>query len=401
MDTSFYFVRCKGEEKGPYAFYQIQQMRTEEVFTRDKFLEDEWEQLEQFIDDGGDIPRPKNGQAAIRRKQDDAKRPAGRLVVGLTFLSYSIAGFFILAAMMQGDHDYILKSRPMFWLGLVFSAALCHTIVDRSCHRRLERYKRTSRFDLITKYFATLFLFALAIAAVVGFEKYVNSSSLNYLAVYRTGKIYFGAAALVALYKPFYIWFLREQGFLKQRRKSSIPWLSALLGFVVLLGLYMAPTAGLSHSLITSARESLFATESSGSADAESDWSFLVHLRDSEKAVQRILGKPTISGRDYVYGCLRVSFDQQHRVARLHFDGRDLSTSVFARKKILTGLTPVETFEKMKSVFGAKNVTFGDSMSETHVWELPEYRVAACFWIKDTPTAKANSVKWLEISATQ
>ena len=402
MDTSFYFIRCKGEEKGPYAFYQIQQMRTEDVLTRDKFTPEEWEQFEQFMDDNGDVPRPRNGTPAIRKVDRNEKIHKDRsLIIGLTYLSYAIGGFAILGTLIQGEEDYILQSRAMFWIGLFFSVMLAHTAVDRLCRRQLARYPRSSSLDLFVKYFLVLFAFALPIAALIGVNRFLHIGVFNTEFILSTGKKYLAAAAMASIYKPFYLGFLSEHGYLKSRRKSSVVWLLTLVGWVGILVLYSMPSSGSSYAAVNSAREALFPAENSTLAADGSGWNFPVRLGDTQKAVQRIMGKPEISGRDYVYHCLKISFDQQARVTRLHFGGSDLRKSVFAKKQLVSGITPVTSLSEMKNIFGAKNVTFGDKTTETHVWELSGYRVAACYFTQNNPADLANTVKWLEISATQ
>ncbi len=403
MDTSLYFIRCKGEEKGPYAFYQIQQMRTNDVFVPANFTPDEWAQLEEFLDDG-DIPRPRDGGAPAIRRQEDAatkKQTERSLSVWLTYLSYAIGGFFVMAALILGNQDYIMQARPMFWLGMYFSAALCHTAVDRFCRRQLTRYPKSSRLDLFVKYFVALLLFVAACGALYGAGKFLKSSLLDPEHIRSTGTKYLICAAIVALYRPFYLSFMATHEFLKPRGKASLPWMAVLVGFVVLLTLYLAPTAGLSHPIVDSVRQPLFASDSAATGESLSEWKFPIQLGDTQKAVQRIFGKPQIVGRDYVYHSLRVSFDQQLHVTRLHFDGRELPKSLFAKKQVFGGVTPMASLKELKGYLGEKHVTFGDDISETHVWEMPGYRVAAAFWNKDTATGKANAVKWLEISATQ
>lgn len=402
MDTSFYFIRCKGEERGPFAFYQIQQMRTDDVLTRDHFTPEEWEQFEQFLDDGGDVPRPRNGMAAIRRADKGEKQRKERgLMVALTYLTYAMAGFVLLAAMIQGEQDYVLQSKPMFWLGLFCAVALCHTLVDRLCRRQLMRYPRSSRLDLFVKYFLGLFLLGLAVGGLYSGAKYFPALTLDKDAILAVGKKFMVAAAIVSFYRPFYLGFMAEHNHLGKQTKASGPWLTILLGFVVMLVLYLAPTSGLNYPAVISMRERVFTVETAAVEGDASDWKFPVRLGDSQKAVQRVLGKPQISGRDYVYHSLRLSFDQQSRVTRLHFDGRELYKSIFAKKLLLAGLTPAGSLQQMKTIFGGKNVTFGDQNSETHVWELSGYRVAACFWTGRTSADLANKVKWLDISATQ
>jgi hypothetical protein len=402
MDTSFYFIRCKGEEKGPYAFYQIQQMRTNDELTRDKFTEEEWEQFEQFMDDGGDVPRPRNNKPAIRKIDRNEKiRKERRVLIGLTYVGYAMGGFAIIAALIQGEQDYILQSRPMFWIGLFFSAILCHTAVDGICRRQLARYPRSSGIDLFVKYLLVLALFASAIAILLGAGKYLGITAFDVDYILSTSKKYFGLGAAVSIYKPFYLGFLNEHGYLKSRGKSSILWLMTLLGWVGLLAIYLGPTSGLDHPKVAEIRDSLFTVESTVLTADGSNWKFPVHLGDTQKTVQRILGKPQISGRDYVYHSLRISFDQQQRVTRLHFDGRELRKSIFAKKLLLAGITPAGSYREMTAVLGSKNVTFGDNLSETHVWEMPGYRVAGCFWTANNPPDIANAVKWLEVSVAQ
>jgi hypothetical protein len=132
MDTAAYYITRKGEKLGPYRFYQLQQLKTEDHFSPEDFHPHEWQE---FVD----LVEGRTEQTTFIRRVEKGKENPHYILRGLTFLAYALGPAFIIAGLIQGKEAFILRTQPMLYLGLFFSAAICHTVVDRFVIRRLQR----------------------------------------------------------------------------------------------------------------------------------------------------------------------------------------------------------------------------------------------------------------------
>jgi hypothetical protein len=406
MDTSQYYITCKGKEMGPYRFYQLQQLRTNDEFVEEQFEPQEWQQLVSFLENG-QIPKRATGvQKTFIRKAGERKQRKYPLLILLTYIGYLLGLGFLLGGLLQGDEDYLLRSEPMFYLGLISCVGLCFTFVDAALHALYDRVDQPGGSRVFLTYFGGL-VPAIALVAITSAvaQLFLRNADITAGQVIEVGGKYLAAAALISIYLPFHFRALHDKP--APRKTHSVLWMLMPLFCSALTLLYLLPEKLRTDFRVASVRQRLFVDEGLAS-HSRFHWEYPIKLGDKQKTVQRRLGKPDEkNAEDYVYNFgLTISFDGRERVAKLHFDPEAEGTSEFKFKRIISGVTVQMTHQQMETLFQMESTAlFSDAASETAVWGDEVYRITACFRKSDPVAANSTqatgALKWLEITRTE
>lgn len=403
MDTSHYYITCKGKEQGPYRFYQLQQLRTNDELVESQFEPDEWYQLVGFID-SGQMPKRSGGKIYIR-EEDIHKRRRYPLLVFLTYLGRLLGLGFFVGGLLQGEEDYILRSEPMFYLGLISCIGLCFTIVNAAVHALYYRQDHPAAARVFLVYFGGLVPAMTVVAITTAVAQLVlPDSNITAGQVMEIGWKYLGIAAVVALYVPFHYRAIHDKP--APRKTHSVMWMFMPLFVSALALLYFLPETIGEGSRIAEARQ-IFFVESGAMANSRFDWQYPVKLGDRPKTVQRRLGKPDeIVDEDYVYGFgVRVAFDGRERVAKLRFDAEFEGASELKHKPIISGVTTRMNKKQFETLFQMESTAlFSDAKIETAVWGDEYYRITACFAKapeEEAAAGQSGALKWMEITRTE
>ena len=397
MDTAFYYFKSKGEEKGPYKFYQLQQLRTNEQLRASDFTPEEWEHLTRFVETG-EISKTR----FIRRQDETVAKSKDRpLLKHLTYVSYGIAFLFIVQGLIQGRHDYLLRWEPAFYLGLIFSIALCHMCIDRAIHVRLSRQLESSLAAVFVWYIGGLLPLAATIALVAAAAQMMSRTfNLSAQEILHVGTKYLAAGAVVSLYRPFYLRTIAIDEKLIKRKYYSIRWLMGLVMALGLIAFYLAPINSLPPQVL---RCHSFLYPGRSGVNSKLTWQFSVQLGDNTRIVERALGKPDeVLGREHIYRSagVRLMFDDAQRVAKIRFAGDE--GAQFHKTPILGGISPQSNLRQIQSILEIPPATFSESNTDTSVWVETPYRIMGCFWKdgaqKNNKMFKAGDLKWIEIS---
>jgi hypothetical protein len=400
MDTAHYYFTCQGEEKGPYRFYQLQQILTEEVLNEEHFLPEEWEQLQQFVATG-QMPRRGRQKSFIRKVDDiEAPRTGVALFRTLNYVGYGTAALAVGGSLLQGDSDYLLRAEPMFYLGIYFCAAICHTFTRRFIQRYASQTGHPAWLPLAGFYLAGQLPALALIAGTAGLEFLLRHSVIGVQQIFETGTRYLAAGAIASFYLPVYYRFGHLSDEQRIRKRYSVSWALVPLLLVALLLLYLSPRVAAVHPTVATLRYELFPMSSS-SSQGRLHWQFPIKIGDKKRHVERVLGTPEkVLGENYFYPPgIRIAFNVKGRVSNLHFDGLAYLGSD-SSPRIVSGATPSLSGEQIASLLPSASAIYSDAQTETHVWEEGAYHFSACFWKDDVRNGDKlhpkDSLKWME-----
>lgn len=399
MDTYFYYITCKGQQKGPYKFYQLQQLKTEELVNPEDFNPEEWEQFSQFVQTG-EMPKAsgRSGNTAFIRRADEKGEKDQPLLRYLTYAGYCVGLLFVIGGLIQGQSDYVLRAQPAFVLGALFTAALCQTFVKKTVRVRLERSAQMSTPRLLLWFVGGL--------APMAFVIVLTSVVLQFVSPERqaleVGLKYLVTGAVLSLYWPFHYRTVAMDQHLPRQKSHSNFWLGVLIFFIGLLGFYVSPSAKSQTAWVSQSHEYLFSPAEAPVVD-DGTWQFPIRLGDNLKNVQKNLGKPSdIIGREHVYdhASIRVVFNDRQRVVKLRLTRNE--NSPFYTTRILSGISPQMNLQEIQRRVQNAPVVFSEDETKTCIWDLQLYRVTACFWQKDISKNgkqyKEGELKWIEIT---
>ena len=402
MDTAFYYYTSKGQKKGPYKFYQLQQLKTEEQVSERDFNPAEWKDFVTFVETGD------MGTTRFIRKVEEqtaAVKKESSVLRLLTYVSYTVALLFIIQGLIQGQNDYLMRSQPAFYLGLIAAVALCHMIVDKAVRTRLSRNLQSSSLAVLVWFIGGLIPLAAIIAVAMAIQQVVKIESISASQVIDVGTKYMAAGALLSIYRPFYLRTIAIDTKLLERKPWGLSWLIGLTLSLGLAGLYIAPM-NILPGVGQDAREYLFSGRSRVVADSKLTWQYAVCLGDSARTVERTLGVPQEKiGREYVYRSagVRVMFDAEQHVSKIRFTSDEKATSY--KTPILAGISAASNLQQVQSVLDTPPATFSESTTDTSVWVESPYKVMGCFWKTDTTkngkSYKAGDLKWIEITLAE
>ncbi len=411
MDTAQYFIKCKGKEQGPYRFYQLQQLRTEDQLIEDQFEPEEWNQVVRFIETG-ELPKSSLAgmqNSAVRKVDPEGGTLAARrpVLVGLTYIGYLVGILFVAGGLLQAESRYLFRSGPMLLLGGLASLALCHTFVHRFLKNRLSEPGENppSKGRAAALYLGGLvpLLMIIALSAATA-EFFLKAGTEGWREVVDIGMKYLAAGAAVSLYLPIYCYHAALDHELKPCKKYSAGWVCAPFAFILVLGLYLAPESVASQPQISAVRERLFVL-SGAAVQNRHQWNYPVVIGAKHRNVEKVLGPPddTVEGALYYRNHdLHISFDSNKRVSKLHFKaGANPDSGQTIR--VVSGVTPAMTLREMElALKEPPSAMFSDNETETYVWYDRGFRLSACFWKMEYQGAEAHrrgALKWLEAAA--